>query len=130
MITRDTLVHYRTGIKSIDDDHISMFKLLNRAEGCSDVDARNTILGEYIIELSNHIREEEQIMADAEYPYLDYHIINHGIIIRDTEELMKSYYVSKFAIDDNARKCLTHFEWFDIPFCKWMKEQQKIDKRQ
>ena len=85
------LVHWSpnlsVGSERIDSDHKKLIDRLNRLASDLESDKGQEAIKEdldgLIAETEEHFRREEQIMADADYPELDYHRRLHEALMQE-----------------------------------------------
>jgi hemerythrin-like metal-binding protein len=86
---------YSVGVKTIDDQHSGLFKILNDLhDAMMKGQARamtGTLLRKLVEYTHKHFSAEESMMAAANYPGLPEHRVKHRELIKQVEEFMTRY---------------------------------------
>lgn len=90
----------RTGITVIDDQHQSLFKLIEKLDlSKEDESIFYEVLVAFQRYISVHFESEEEYMKYAEYPDYKHHKRTHDNLIRDFRELLKNKSTDSSIID-------------------------------
>jgi hemerythrin-like metal-binding protein len=128
----ERFVHYKLGIKTIDDDHIHLFGIMDKLISC--LKDKETIQAIAFIEeimsfMVHHCQTERNEMIAANYPYTKWHCDEHGKLLKNLEELVghlhKKEYMSFHAIADFEDSFLNHLDHEDRKFGDWVRNQGK-----
>ncbi|MCC6274784.1 MAG: hemerythrin family protein [Leptospiraceae bacterium] len=79
---------YSTGIKSIDDQHIKLFAIINSLHDAiinnkSSQDIVKNMLSELISYTQKHFLYEENLLTENNYPDMDAHFDGHNKLVSD-----------------------------------------------
>ena len=83
---------YRTGVESVDFEHLHLIDLINDAHekilGQGDKEAVTQCLGEIYAQISAHFALEEKIMRDRRYAEYAAHKEEHEALLDSIREIM------------------------------------------
>lgn len=126
------LVHYMTGVESMDKDHIELFNLANVIEDCNVPSTLVSLLNKFHDMLLTHFRHEESLMCQYDYPYTERHFDEHLKLINYVNRKLDYYnrysYDTVYAhhmIEDLEYKILYHMDWDDRQFGVFYHEKVK-----
>ena len=81
--------HYKTNISKIDEDHWTLFEILNEIkfnpEDCSPINLLKLYLALFI----QHTQDEEELMLQNDYPFLDAHKQEHLLLRSSVESCLR-----------------------------------------
>lgn len=85
---------YSVGFETIDDQHKNLINLMNAYYSNhlnGQIEQARNSLGQLVAATVKHFREEEEMMAKAEFPELEDHKRVHQELLRSVEGLVKEY---------------------------------------
>ncbi len=86
---------YRVDIKSIDDDHQGLFKLINQLFNAMSHGKAKDVLSETLTQLidytKTHFRREEMYFSTTNYPGFQEHKLQHELFIEKIVNLKKQF---------------------------------------
>jgi hemerythrin-like metal-binding protein len=129
----ERFAHYKLGIKSIDDDHIHLFGIMDKLILClkeQEVTRPIALIEEIMSFMVHHCQTERNEMIRVNYPYIKWHCDEHDKLLKKLEELVgrlyKKEYMSFYTIVDFEDSFLNHLDHEDRKFGDWVRNQGKI----
>jgi hemerythrin len=115
-----------TGIYQIDRDHLEIIKLIDSAKGVTKehfFDFGMSTL-DYV---TRHVKEEEKIMEQCNYPGLKIHSLEHKSLRDLISVYIKPSGDANKSIEESIRECREtfrhHIQAHDVPFAQFLKER-------
>ena len=82
------------GLKEIDNQHKALFALIQQIKALPDTETVSTEFNDLVMEFIDtakaHFEFEENLLAEAGYPYLTGHTAEHAAIIQSLAEIVAS----------------------------------------
>jgi len=114
---------YRIGPTLIDDEHKSLFQLINdfHTQWAEKHDPATIlpILNQLIRYSQKHFRDEEEIMAAAEYPQLEAHKNTHNKLIEEIFVLQQEFESRNVRLEHDLQKFLKHWLFDHVIYCDY-----------
>lgn len=104
---------YRIGPGLIDEEHQSLFQMINEFHTHwtekHDTALIIPILNRLIRYAQKHFRDEEEIMAAADYPQLELHKTFHNKLIEEIFALQQEFEKRNVRLEHDLQKFLKHW---------------------
>jgi len=133
MVSPERFVHYKIGIKEIDDDHYSLFSKSDVAiQFLKDRNYKEAqfLLNEIYSDLENHFMKEESFMRAIGFGYIDAHIESHEEILCEIKEITAIENIIKFQINCFIKKLediiIGHIDQFDMQYAEDAKARPEM----
>jgi hemerythrin-like metal-binding protein len=85
----DSFVHYKVGIKCIDDAHWELLQIIYRIRDTDDTVDIIILVNELVVAFYDHISEEECYMSGIKFKYIEAHRHAHMSMVRRFESIKK-----------------------------------------
>ena len=116
-----------TGIYELDRDHLEIIRLINQVEKPLTKEIFFNFAMSTLDYLTRHIKEEEKLMRQIDYPGLRIHAIEHQSIRDLVSVYIKPSGDNAKSIPDAMRECREifrhHIQCHDIPLANYIKER-------
>ena len=122
---------FSVGVKSIDDQHTGMFKIINDLHAAMLKGQSRSVVGTLLHKLVDYTREhfvaEEAMMKAAKYPSLDAHRIKHKELTKQVEEYVTRYESGDVTLSIQLSSFLSdwltkHIQSTDREYGPWLNE--------
>jgi hemerythrin-like metal-binding protein len=118
-----------TGVYEIDRDHLEIIKLINFADkGKVSKEEFFDFSMSALDYLTRHIRAEEKLMHELDYPGLRVHQLEHQSLRDLVAVYIKPSGDTKRTVDEAIRECREifrhHIQHHDIPLAQYMKDRK------
>lgn len=119
-------LHYLTHIEAMDEEHISLLRLMNQINDEVESGKRSEA-GTSLLELQellvNHFRHEEVFMEEVKFPFLKPHKDSHELIRIELGKLARSFMNNsqQRTAESLSRMLIDHVDHYDRQygdFCK------------
>lgn len=117
--------HYMTGVAQIDNEHIDLLTAmsdLERSPELTDVEIASQIVT--IVQMfEDHLHHEEQFMDSINYPYIEYHKMQHVEILIMLKTYRKSSpdAVTRYATHTLSEHFIAHIDQYDMQLADFVK---------
>lgn len=129
MINAQAFVHYKTGIKHLDEQHWELFLNLDALAACDNKDAAIAVIDNVIHQWALHSQAEEEYMAKIHYPFLAPHAEHHILFLEKFYNLKKQIkttnfqYGIKFHVAQLEEILRHHIEFDDLQYADFEKKK-------
>jgi len=114
--------HYKTNIPEIDEDHQALLEILNEIKSNPRDSSAINLLKKYLALFIRHTQDEEELMLQCSYPFLEPHRQEHSWMRSSVEAYLKSMsgathnFVSAIQFESQL---LEHLDRQDIEFSEF-----------
>lgn len=131
-MTPERFEHYKLNISSIDDAHWDLLQQMVTLKNLANnggIEEALSMMGDLYDRFDKHFIEEEQYMADINYPYINGHVTAHRLfratILRVTDHKSKYSAIPRWRINELIEEFVKHIDYFDIQIANFVKATAK-----